>query len=318
MPEGATDLEALHRELSAAVVVERERVHTERLLAEVRQRWHQLQMRIPELEDIARTERAQAERLQGAHPLVLLFSLLGTLQERRDRERQEAVAAALKLDEARAERALLDEEIHALVSRAAELQQGPALLAAAIARRESWLKEHDSDAARALSAIAEEEVRIEADLWEIARARTAASAAEHAAAGIDASLSAAQTWGTATVAAGGIPIAAAWRDQRVQEAESQLPALQSSLNRLNAGGHESSLVQHGAPVPGAGWTGIAEGLLDTMVSDWSLGSLRRTQDAVGAVSHTVAQMRLDLGRRERDLHSRLTELREARARIRGI
>jgi hypothetical protein len=318
MPEGASELEGLNRELSAAVVVERERVHTERLLGEARQRWHQLQMRIPELEDTARTERAQAERLQGAHPLVLLFSLLGTLQERRDRERQEAVAAALKLDEARAERTLLDEEIRALASRVAELQQGPALLAAAIARKESWLKQHDSDAARALSAIAEEEARIEADLWEIVRARTAAAAAEHAAAGIDASLSAAQTWGTATLAAGGIPIAAAWQGQLVQEADSQLPALQSSLNRLSAGGHEPGLAQRASPVPGAGWRGIAEGLLDSMVSDWSLGSLRRTQDAVGAVSHTVAQVRLDLGRRERELGSRLAELREVRARIRGI
>ena len=315
MSDRTTELEGLDRELSAAVLAEHERVHTEHLLAETRNRWHRLQIRIHELEDIALTERAQAERLEGAHPLVLLFSLLGTLEERRDRERQEAVAAALKLDEARAERGLLDREIQALASRAAELQRAPESLAAAIARKESWLRDNDSEAARALAAIAEEEVRLEADLWELARARTAARAAEHAAAGIDASLSAAEKWGFTSLVGGGMPMATMLQRQRMQDADLQLPELQSSLNRLNAGGHESGLANRPAIT---GWNGIAEGLLDSMVSDWSLGSLRKTHDAIGAVSHSVAQVQLNLGRRERDLTSRLAELREARTRIRGV
>jgi threonine dehydratase len=59
--------------------------------------------------------------------------LPGTLEERRDRERQEAVAAA-------------------------------------IARKESWLRDNDGEAARALAAIAEEEARVEADLGEASEA----------------------------------------------------------------------------------------------------------------------------------------------------
>jgi hypothetical protein len=318
MPKGATELDGLNQELSAAVVAERERVHTERLLADARQRWRQLQIRIHQLEAIAQDERAQAERLEGSGPLVLLFRLLGSLKERRDRERQEAVAAALKLDEARAERTLLDREIQALSARTAELQGAPGSLAAAIARKESWLRENDSETARALAAIAEEEARIEADLWELARARTAAGAAIHAAAGIDESLTAAEKWGAAALVGGGVPWGAALRGQRMQDADSQLPVLQSSLDRLNGGAQESVFAQQAAPLTGPRWSGMAEGLLESMVSDWSVGSLRRTQDAIGAVSHTIGQVQLDLARRERDLMSRLAELRETRARIRGI
>jgi hypothetical protein len=313
-----TDLENLDRELSAAVVAERARVHTEHLLAETRRRWHHLQSRVHELEQIAQTEQAQAERLDGAHPLVLLFSLLGTLEERRDRERQEAVAAALKLDEAQTERALLDQEIHALAARVAELQSAPEALAAAIARKESWLRDHDSEAARALAVIAEEEARIEADLWELGRARTAARAAEHAAAGIDDSLATAERWGT-RLALGGMPAAAALlQRQHMQEADLQLPGLQSCLDRLNTRAHDPAGADRPAPLPVASWNRMAEGVLDSMVTGWSRGSLRGTQDAIGAVAHQVVQVHLDLTRRERDLTSRLAELRDARARLRGI
>ena len=65
------------------------------------------------------------------------------------------------------------------------------------------------------------------NLWEAGRASTAAGAAEQAAAEVDASLSAAEKWGTRALVGGGLPVAALRRGQRMQDADRQLPELQS-------------------------------------------------------------------------------------------
>jgi hypothetical protein len=316
MTAGPTERAQIDQALADARAADAELVHAQYLLDDARRRWRALQSRVHELEQIAHDERRDVERLDGRGPLALFYSLLGPLEERRDRERQEMVAAALKLDEARAERALLDGEIATLDARVGALLDAPLRVKAALARKEQWLRDNDGEAARALAAIADEEAALGAELHRIAQATTAAGAAAHAVEGVQGNLGQAADWTVVGLVMDQIPGQVA-AYQYMDEACQQIPALQTHLGQLDAGCASLGLHRPAPAVPTA-TAGLAGDFMDNLVTAWSSSSsLDDTRAAVDAAGHHVAQSRLALDRRERAIRARLADLAVARGRLLG-
>ena len=307
---------APNEELRQAHAAERERKHLDGVLFDTRARRRELAERVRALETGAAREERQAERLAGG-PLAGLYKMLGSLEERRDRERQEAVAAALKLDEARVEEALLDEEIAVLERRAAAVAGATARLAAAMAAKEAWLRAHDHAGARALAALDEEEAGLHAQLQEASQAQGAARAAARLVASIEVDLNAASGWGIGDLVGGGAVVSAV-KHAQMDQARRQVPALETAMRRLAA---ECADLGIGVPRPpvAPGQTGwFADVFLDNLISDWSfMTSLGGTRDAVARCAQLIAQADAAISRRTLELTAAVEEARKQRARIVG-
>src|SRR5687767_7409695 len=101
------ELEAADAELLAARGAARDLSHLQRVLLGYQEQQEGLEASLPALAAKAAKEQKEADRFRQRGPLTLIYRLLGTIEQRQQKEAAEAVTAALKLDEALAERTLL-------------------------------------------------------------------------------------------------------------------------------------------------------------------------------------------------------------------
>jgi hypothetical protein len=269
--------------------------------------------RIAALERTVGGETREVARLEGG-VVALFHRVMGTLDERRSQERQELAATELKLAQAVAERALLDEEIADLTVRAAAGAgagaRASARVAAARAAREQWLLANDQDVAGAVAECDRELTRLNDEAADLVHALRAAHET-------GAALGRFHTFLTVI----GGPERTLDADRALDQARLLLPRIQRLLTAL-----DGECVRMGVQVDPAafGFPGLhrleafADAFFDTVVTDWAThAGIAQALRAAENAGRLVEAALLQLGDRRRGLETDLADVKASRVRALG-
>jgi hypothetical protein len=307
MPYRLTELEQLNQEVAGAEAARRTRWHLEFQLQETRNRRNQLERRIAGHEQVVGHEARDVSRLEGG-VLAFLHRTLGTLEDRRSKERQELAAAELKLAEARAEQAAITAEIATLEQRHAALEAAPQRLAAALAAKEAWLQVHDEEAARALAEIGAERARLEAEAVEVREAAAVAEAAQQAIEQLASALDSAGSLGTLDLLGGGMLISLA-KHGHLDEANALVPRVQELLARLASECGQAGLRIQSTALDLVSSGRFVDTYFDNVISDWTSSlQISSARDAVKDVELLLDDVRGQLARRASGIPAALAGL----------
>lgn len=317
MPFRSSEIERLDADVRAARAAVREREHLAGLLRDTDRRAGELGQLIGALEQGAAKETAELERLERRGPLTLLYTLLGSLEQRRDRERREAVTAALRVDEARGEARLLAEQRAELERRAGVLAHAELRLAEARARKQAWLAAHDEDAARRLATLGDRRAELEAHLRALAEAAAAGARAAAITAKVRELVSSAGEWSALDLVGG--QIVSSWvKHDCIDEARQLLPQLQVSLARLRAEANDVGLTFTLPDLAAPGGSRFVDVFLDNVVSDWlAHASLGKTEDGLNDAHRVIGLVRAEVARQQVRTETELHQIQQEHEELLG-
>ncbi|MEW6398021.1 MAG: hypothetical protein AB1503_02490 [Bacillota bacterium] len=255
--------------------------------------------RCRELELVLAKEEQDVQGLQGLGPTALLSGLLGTREQKLDRERQELAAAQLKYEAGRGQVEALEEEVAALRERLASLGQAEEEYLRLLRQKEEALKSGGGEAAAALLELAEEEGRLSSSAKELEEALAAAREALASLDDLLAALGSAASWGIWDIVGGGL-LATAIKHSRIDDARGKAALAQQSLSWLqremaDVGGR----VDLGVGV--GGFLTFADYFFDGLIVDWVVQSRisearSRTEEQRAAVASMQRRLEEELRR----------------------
>jgi hypothetical protein len=309
------ELEAADAELLAARGAARDLAHHQRVLLGYQKQQERLEASIPALAAKAAKEEKEAERSQQRGPLTLIYRLLGTIEQRQQKEAAEAVMAALKLDEALSERTLLAARIMEVEATLPVLRAGAAKLESARARKEQWLLAHDSEAARTLAELGDQRAEVVAEHRQIDEAERARKNAHAVVARLAKSLEDAEGWCVADLVVQGAAgmLMSAQKHECMDEARQQIPGVMTALQRLQS---ECADVDVRFEVPGLSLSDrgrFADVYFDNLISDWgSVAALEKIGKQVKQLQQAIDKVLRALATKRGDLDAELETLVRSR------
>ena len=258
-----------------------------------------------ELERVLAKEQQDLKKLEGLSLAALLSSLLGTREQKLDREKQELAAAHLRYEGCRRQLEALEEEVADLEERLASLGQAEEEYLRLLGQKEEVLKRGGGETAAALLELAEEEGRLAASAKELEEAVAAAREALDSLDDLLATLRSAANWGIWDMVGGGL-LATAVKHSRIDEARGKAALAQQSLQRLRR-----ELADVGArvhlDVDIGGFLTFADYFFDGLIVDWVVQS--RINEARGRTEEQRAAVASMLQRLEEELR-RVAAMRE--------
>ncbi len=279
----------------------------EAILKELREQQSLLQDRVDELTAQKEKEQLDVERLEGHSLAAFFYHVVGKLDDKLTKEKQEAYEAAVKYDGAYRELQAIKADICAK-----ELEYGR------VRRSDEQYQEvlKEKQEAVKLSGVPEsaEILRMEAQITslevqekELEEAISAGIYAEQIAEGILKSLSSAESWGTFDLLGGGI-IADAVKHNHLDEAQSQVEELQEALRRFKTELADVEIIAD-MQVNVDGFLRFADYFFDGLFADWSV--MNRISEAQGRVEKVKGQIESVLGK----LNSASTSVKNEQANV---
>lgn len=201
------------------------------MLADLRSQTAALEEEVASLQESYDAEQADVDRLtEGASFSSLLFSLLGKLEERLEKEQAEACAAAMKLETARRQLEEVRRHTGALLREQASYAETEKEFQAAFAEERQRLAREDPGRGAELLAAESRLAAISVELREVDEALAVGEDVLRALDGIDASLADAEGWGTWDLLGGGL-LADLAKHSHLDSAQSAVYELQELLRR---------------------------------------------------------------------------------------
>lgn len=256
-------LEAARARLKTAQLLARKLHAAEAQLAEYRKKNKQLAL-------ILNKEKRDVNKLENLSLSSLFCTILGTKDEKLDRERQEYLAAKLTYDTARQVLLEVEQDVQGLKEQLELYQNAHTEYKQLLQEKEEVLKRQDNPTSRELLALAEEEAKLAVRQKEL---QEAAEAARHTLLAIGQllnSLNSAANWGTWDMLGGGL-LSTAVKHSRINDARQQVQSVQRNLNRLQ---RELSDVQVEADldIDIKGFISFADYFFDGLIADWVVQS----------------------------------------------
>lgn len=261
----------------------------------------------------ARLDEAEdVEQLEGRSLMRYIYSLTGSLEERLDRERMEARAAAVKHDSVLRELEDVDADINAVGEALAALRGCEERYEAAIERKAQALKASGTSAGRRLAELERVMAENEQRRRETEEAVRAGQEAEAAALDVINSLQSASDWGTLDLFTDST-LVNFMKYGKVDEAQYQMEQLRVALRRFST---ELSDVGAVIDVNTRDFLGFADFFFDGIIFDLAMNS--RINNSLRSVDDTLQRIRGALGRLMRlksDCEARSRSLEEEYGRI---
>ena len=285
----------------AAVAAEQQRAHAlERAarLAEQRDQWTE---RLDDLRREASLEREEADEWNGRGFVQLVYWLFGRLDERRELESSQAMAAAARL--ATAHEALASTERSLAEARASVPTHDD--LAGALTHLRTTLEHLEPHTYAWVVQCEQQAAAVRSDLAEIDEAVRAIDACSEAVAAARQQLRSAANWGTWDLLGGGLLVSAVKRGH-VEEALTTLERVATALTAVRkelADVPGSLTVPQGLELSSGAWT--FDVWFDNIFSD--LNMQRRIDDAAGQAEQLAGRLtavRAHLGAQRRDVVDR--------------
>ena len=270
--------------------------------AELRRQRDTYAARAEELKEAMREEQADVDRLEGRSLAAFFYNVVGKMDEKLTRERQEAYAARVRYDAAARELAGAEEDLARCQAELGTLDGCEERYAALLREKTQAVKAAGGAAAEQILRMEEREAYLESQERELGEASAAGQSALATADEILESLSSAEGWGTWDLIGGGL-IADLAKHSKLDEAQAAVEYLQSQLRAFRT---ELADVTISADfqVNIDGFLRFADYVFDGIFADWAVldrinqAQVEDTRAQICAVLDRLGQM-ADQAERER-------------------
>ena len=230
-----------------------------------------------------REEQADVEKLEGRSLANYFFQVVGRLDDRLTRERQEAYAARVKLDAAERELAGIEADMEEIYARLSDVRRAQEQYDAALAQKRLDLRASDTEAGQMLRELEEHLAALENRKREIREALNAGSSARATADRILRELNSADNWNTWDMFGGNGVITHMAKHGHLDTAQDLTEELQQKLRKFKT---ELADIQITADtqVNIDGFLRFADYFFDGIFADWAVGN--RISESISSVSGT--------------------------------
>lgn len=294
----------------------KERVRAKRkleaMLAEAQRQVQEEQQRCSTHKQRLGSEQADVDKLEGYSLTALFYTLLGTKEERLDKESLEYLSAKLKHAEAIEAVKYAQQELERLQQELTEFRDTDLEYERLVEEKHQLLVETRDQRAEALGGFVERLADLDADNLELQEAIQAGSAALDALERVRAELRSAENWGTWDMLGGGF-IATMAKHSSIDTAKRHAHDAQRLLRRF-----QEELADAGQRLQVAvdigGFSTFADYFFDGLIADWVVQSKIQTASsaccsAIAKVEAALAECRRKLAEVERNTEA-VTEQRQ--------
>ena len=259
-----------------------------------------LKKQTEELEQARQKEQADVGRLEGRSLAAFFYHTVGRLDEKLDKERQEAYAAQVKYDAVARELAAVEEDAARCESRLTQLEGCEQVYETALAKKAAALRESGSAAAQELLDAEARIADLEGQLREIREAADAGEAALNAADQVLKTLDSAEGWSTWDVVGGGL-LADLAKYEDLDNAQEQVEQLQEKLRQFKTELADVT-IEAELQVSVDGFLRFADVFFDGLFADLAVmehindsqKKIRNTQKEIQAVLDRLTAMRKEI------------------------
>ena len=251
--------------------------------------------RVRQLEKIKQSEQADVDRLERGSLAAFFYQMVGRMDEKMDKEQQEAYAARVRYDAAARELASIDADLARLEAKLKELSGCEQRYQDALMQRFQEIKATNSPAAQELMESESRVVDLKLRRREIREAIQAGNTALKRTEAVLESLDGARSWSTVDMIGGGI-----WSDMakygRLDEAQEEVEQLQVDLRRFKT---ELADVEINADIQVTveGFLRFADFFFDNLFTDWEVRD--HIDQSIEQVKDTRRQIQRVLDKLER-------------------
>ena len=266
-------------------------------LGGLKSRREQLAAQEEELRERRVDEAEDVEQLEGRSLARYFYSLMGSLDERLERERKEAREAAVRHDSVGYELGDVDDDVEETMRELSELMGCEQRYESALERRAESLKASGTPRGKRLMELERAMAMLDRRERETDEAIAAGMNAADAASRVADSLSGASAWGVVDVFSDGI-LADIMKYSHIDNAQAEMEQLRVALRRF-----DTELADIGATIDtnvAGGFLGFADIFFDNFFTDFAVRS--RINNALGSAE--------DVLRRIEDALARLRALKE--------
>ena len=272
-------------------------------LAELRKQHQRLKEKEARLRDIMLSEQTDVDRLEGGSLAAFFYNVIGRMDEKLTKEREEAYAARVKHDAAVSELRLIECDIASLEGEADELRGCEEELEQVLREKKQAIKNSGNAAGEEIILLEVQMNEFASQLREIREAMLAGELAADIARDISASLDDAEGWGTFDLIGGGL-VADIAKHSILNDAQTMVQSLQNALRKFNT---ELTDVRIDAnlKVNIDGFLGFADFFFDGIFADWAaLDRITTAQGQVQNVRDKINNLLRDLRMMERDIENK--------------
>ena len=265
-------------------------------------------------EQVLAAERADVQQLEGFSLTGLFYSILGTKEERLERERQEHLAARLKHEACTAAVSEIQQEIERLQRELTAYTEAQDEYERLIEEKRQLIDSAADGRAEKLIDVSERLADLEADQKEIQEAVRAGETAERALRKVQRELQSAENWGTWDLLGGGSMVTLAKHSQ-IDSAKQQARVAQRHLRQFQEELADADQRLHVSLGEIGGFSTFADFFFDGMIADWVVQSKvqNASEACVSAIRNVAAALnecRRRLSETEQQIEQVANERRE--------
>jgi len=256
------------------------------MLKELRGQRDTIAARVRELEAIKVDEQADVDRLEGRSLASFFYNVIGKMDERLNKEREEAYAARVKYDAAARELEAIDGDIQRCESELSGLRGCEREYEATLREKANAVKSEGGARAEEILKLEERHAYLESQKKELREAISAGNSARSTAESVLSSLDSAEGWGTWDLLGGGL-LADMAKHSHLDEAQGAIERLQSQLRRFKT--ELADVTIHAdMQVNVDGFLRFADYFFDGLFADWAvMDKISQSQSQVQSTKNQI-------------------------------
>lgn len=256
------------------------------MLKELRGQRDTIAARVRELEAIKMDEQADVDRLEGRSLASFFYNVIGKMDERLNKEREEAYAARVKYDAAARELEAIDGDIQRCESELSGLRGCEREYEATLREKANAVKSAGGARAEEILKLEERHAYLESQKKELREAISAGNSARSTAESVLSSLDSAEGWGTWDLLGGGL-LADMAKHSHLDEAQGAIERLQSQLRRFKT--ELADVTIHAdMQVNVDGFLRFADYFFDGLFADWAvMDKISQSQSQVHSTKNQI-------------------------------
>lgn len=252
-------------------------------------------------------EDIDVEQLEGKSLAHIFHTVLGNLDEHLDKERQEALAAKLKYEQAVRDLEQVNYDISNLSSEIEEYKDCESTYRRLYAIKKEMLLQSNSNTAEQILNLTEQINQIKSNRKEISEAIEAGKEAERHLENAANSLSSAEGWGTWDLLGGGL-ISDLAKHSNIDNAKYEVEETQTALSRFRTELADVK-INSDIRIETDGFAKFADFFFDGLIADWFMQSkINASQDSVDNVRNQVQHVLDKLSRMEYEEAGKVEQL----------
>lgn len=264
----------------------------EAMAKELRSQRDSLSAQVRELERIKLDEQADVDSLEGRSLASFFYNVIGKIDERLNKEREEAYAARVKFDAATRELEAVEVDLRRCESELSGLRGCDRRYEVVLKEKTEAVKEAGGTTAEEILELEERYAFFESQKKELREAMSAGNAARSTAEQVLSNLDSAENWGTWDLLGGGL-ISDLAKHSHLDEAQGTIEHLQSQLRRFKTELADVTIYAD-MQVNVEGFLRFADYFFDGLFADWAV--LDRISQSKSQVQSTKSQIESVLSR----------------------